>query len=64
MASSLATRLSRRLFLATSAASPADIKGLGDLGTVGAAAAIANAVCRATGVRVRDLPIRVEKLLV
>jgi xanthine dehydrogenase YagR molybdenum-binding subunit len=31
---------------------------------VGAAAAIANAVYHATGVRVRDLPIRPEKILV
>jgi hypothetical protein len=34
------------------------------LGNVGTAAAIANAVFNATGVRVRDLPIRLEKLLV
>jgi xanthine dehydrogenase YagR molybdenum-binding subunit len=43
---------------------PAGIKGLGELGNVGTAAAIANAVFNATGVRVRDLPIRLEKLLV
>jgi xanthine dehydrogenase YagR molybdenum-binding subunit len=30
---------------------------------VGAAAAVANAVCHATGIRVRDLPITVEKVL-
>jgi xanthine dehydrogenase YagR molybdenum-binding subunit len=30
---------------------------------VGTAAAVANAVYHATGVRVRDLPIRIEKLL-
>jgi xanthine dehydrogenase YagR molybdenum-binding subunit len=39
------------------------IKGLGELGNVGTNAAVANAVYHATGVRVRELPIRVEKLL-
>lgn len=38
-------------------------KGIGELGIVGAAGAIANAVHHATGVRVRDLPITLEKLL-
>jgi xanthine dehydrogenase YagR molybdenum-binding subunit len=38
-------------------------KGLGELGICGAGAAIANAVFNATGVRVRDFPITVEKLL-
>ena len=38
-------------------------KGIGEIGIVGAAAAIANAVYSATGVRVRDLPIHVEDLL-
>ena len=42
---------------------PAGVKGLGELPIVGAAAAVANAVYHATGVRVRDLPIRLEKLL-
>ncbi len=42
---------------------PAGIKGLGELGNVGTAAAVANAVHHATGVRVRELPIRLEKLL-
>jgi xanthine dehydrogenase YagR molybdenum-binding subunit len=42
---------------------PAGVKGLGELGNVGTAAAIANAVYHATGIRVRDLPIRIEKLL-
>jgi len=41
---------------------PAGIKGLGELGNVGTAAAIANAVHHATGHRIRDLPIRIEKL--
>jgi xanthine dehydrogenase YagR molybdenum-binding subunit len=39
------------------------IKGIGMLGTVGTAAAIANAVFHATGRRVRDLPIRLEHCL-
>jgi xanthine dehydrogenase YagR molybdenum-binding subunit len=38
-------------------------KGLGELGNCGANAAVANAVFNATGVRVRDFPITVEKLL-
>jgi xanthine dehydrogenase YagR molybdenum-binding subunit len=39
------------------------IKGLGELPMVGAAAAIANAVYHATGRRIRDMPIRPEKLI-
>lgn len=39
------------------------IKGLGEIGIIGVAAAVANAVFNATGVRVRDLPIRGEMLL-
>jgi hypothetical protein len=39
------------------------IKGLGELGNVGTNAAVANAVYHATGVQIRDLPIRLEKLL-
>ncbi|MBD5634712.1 MAG: xanthine dehydrogenase family protein molybdopterin-binding subunit [Candidatus Eremiobacteraeota bacterium] len=39
-------------------------KGVGELGIVGTAAAIANAVHHATGIRIRDLPIRPDKLLV
>ena len=38
-------------------------KGLGEIGNTGASAAIANAVFHATGKRVRDLPIRLDKLL-
>ena len=40
------------------------LKGIGELPTVGVAAAIANAVWHATGIRVRELPIRLDKLLV
>jgi len=42
---------------------PIGVKGLGELGITGAAAAVANAVFHATGKRVRDLPITVERLL-
>jgi xanthine dehydrogenase YagR molybdenum-binding subunit len=42
---------------------PLGVKGLGELGIVGTAAAIANAVFHATGYRVRDLPITLDKLL-
>jgi xanthine dehydrogenase YagR molybdenum-binding subunit len=38
-------------------------KGLGELGICGSGAAIANAVFNATGVRVRDFPITLDKLL-
>jgi xanthine dehydrogenase YagR molybdenum-binding subunit len=44
-------------------ASPIGAKGAGEIGIVGAAAAIANAVYHATGVRVRDLPITPDKLM-
>jgi xanthine dehydrogenase YagR molybdenum-binding subunit len=39
------------------------VKGVGMIGTVGVAAAIANAVFHATGRRIRDLPIRIESFL-
>jgi xanthine dehydrogenase YagR molybdenum-binding subunit len=42
---------------------PLGIKGIGEIGIVGTAAAIANAVHHATGIRVRDLPIRLDRLL-
>ena len=45
------------------AVNPAGVKGLGELGNVGTNAAVANAVFHATGVRVRTLPIRLEKLM-
>ncbi|MDT2007106.1 xanthine dehydrogenase family protein molybdopterin-binding subunit [Rhodococcus opacus] len=44
-------------------ASALGAKGMGELGAVGAGPAIANAVYHATGVRVRELPIRPEMLL-
>ena len=42
---------------------PAGVRGVGEIGTVGVAAAIANGVCNATGRRIRDLPITLDKLL-
>ena len=42
---------------------PMGSKGIGEIGIVGSAAAIANAVYHATGIRVRDLPITPDKLL-
>jgi xanthine dehydrogenase YagR molybdenum-binding subunit len=42
---------------------PMGSKGIGELGIVGTAAAIANAAYHATGIRVRDLPITLDKLL-
>lgn len=41
---------------------PLGIKGVGEIGIVGVAAAIANAIYHATGKRVRDLPITLDKL--
>ena len=43
--------------------SPIGVKGLGELGIVGTNAAIANAIFHATGRRVRELPITIEKVL-
>ena len=45
------------------AVNPEGIKGLGELGIIGVAAAVANAVFNATGARIRDLPIRAETTL-
>jgi xanthine dehydrogenase YagR molybdenum-binding subunit len=42
---------------------PLGVKGVGEIGIVGTAAAIANAVHHATGKRVRDLPITLDKLM-
>jgi xanthine dehydrogenase YagR molybdenum-binding subunit len=42
---------------------PMGSKGIGEIGIVGTAAAVANAVYHATGIRVRDLPVRIDRLL-
>lgn len=44
-------------------ANPLGARGIGEISIVGIAPAIANAVCHATGRRVRDLPITLNKLL-
>ena len=41
---------------------PLGVKGVGEIGIVGVAAAIANAIYHATGKRIRDLPITLDKL--
>jgi len=43
--------------------SPMKAQGVGELGICGAAAAVANAIYNATGVRVRDYPVTLDKLL-
>jgi xanthine dehydrogenase YagR molybdenum-binding subunit len=43
--------------------SPLGARGIGEIGITGVAAAVANAVFNATGTRVRDLPITLDKLL-
>jgi xanthine dehydrogenase YagR molybdenum-binding subunit len=42
---------------------PLGARGVGEIGLAGIAAAITNAVHHATGVRVRELPVRIEDLL-
>lgn len=42
--------------------SPIGVKGLGEIGVVGTAAAVANAIYHATGKRVWSLPITIDKL--
>jgi len=42
---------------------PLGAKGLGEIGVVGVASALANAVFNATGVRIRRLPITLDKVL-
>jgi xanthine dehydrogenase YagR molybdenum-binding subunit len=44
-------------------ASPLKAKGVGELGICGVGAAVANAIYNATGIRVRDYPITLDKLL-
>ena len=42
---------------------PLGMKGLGEVGIVGAGAAVANAVFNATNIRVREFPVTLDKLL-
>jgi xanthine dehydrogenase YagR molybdenum-binding subunit len=42
---------------------PLGVKGVGEIGVVGVAAAVCNAIWHATGKRIRDLPITPDKLL-
>ena len=42
---------------------PLGIKGVGEIGIVGTAAAIGNAIFHATGKRIRELPITIDKIL-
>ncbi|MEV0830093.1 hypothetical protein [Nonomuraea rubra] len=42
--------------------SEAGVRGIGELSSIGTAAAIANAIYNATGKRIRDLPITPDKL--
>jgi xanthine dehydrogenase YagR molybdenum-binding subunit len=44
-------------------ASPMKAKGVGELGLCGTAAAVANAVYNATGIRIRDYPMTLDKLI-
>jgi xanthine dehydrogenase YagR molybdenum-binding subunit len=43
--------------------SPMKAKGVGELGLCGVAAALANAVYNATGIRIRDYPVTLDKLI-
>ncbi|MFB9175485.1 aldehyde oxidoreductase molybdenum-binding subunit PaoC [Roseibium salinum] len=53
------------IFLDTvdAASTPLKAKGVGELGICGVAAAVANAVYNATGIRVRDCPITLDKMI-
>jgi xanthine dehydrogenase YagR molybdenum-binding subunit len=42
---------------------PLGVKGLGEIGIVGTAGAVANAIFHATGKRQRSLPVTIDKLL-
>ena len=44
-------------------ANPLGVKGIGELGISGSGAAIANAIYNACGVRVRDFPLTLDKIL-
>jgi CO/xanthine dehydrogenase Mo-binding subunit len=42
---------------------PLGLRGIGEIGITGVGAAVANAVFNATGKRIRDLPITLDKLI-
>jgi xanthine dehydrogenase YagR molybdenum-binding subunit len=42
---------------------PLGLRGIGEIGITGAGAAIANAIYNATGQRIRELPITLDKVL-
>jgi xanthine dehydrogenase YagR molybdenum-binding subunit len=42
---------------------PLGVKGIGEIGITGSAAAVANAVFHATGKRIRDYPITLDRLI-
>ena len=42
---------------------PVGSRGIGEIGITGSSAAVANAIYHATGKRVRDLPITLDKLM-
>jgi xanthine dehydrogenase YagR molybdenum-binding subunit len=42
---------------------PMGARGIGEIGITGTAAAVANAIFNATGKRIRDLPLTLDKLL-
>ena len=42
---------------------PLGVKGIGEIGIIGTAAALANALYHATGQRLRDLPLRIDNLV-
>ena len=44
-------------------ANPIQAKGIGELGISGAGAAVTNAIFNATGIRVRDYPVTLDKIL-
>lgn len=56
-------RVSRAVCRRLMPVQPHRVKGVGEIGLVGIAAAIANAVFHATGRRVRSLPITIDQLL-
>ena len=44
--------------------SPIGVKGLGEIGLVGVSAAVSNAVFHATGKRIREFPITIDKIII